>query len=134
MDVSKFILEKEKVDKGFDRIKHNRDIAETYEKIYEDYGESRFKNKATAVKYCYRFWDTEYYRLQAVKDIKRINLCRDLFCPNCQHNLSLEKKEREELLAGVVFAKMARTTEARNEKKNTRPRSTCLKKILEYTI
>lgn len=94
MDVSKFILEKEKVDKGFDRIKHNRDIAETYEKIYEDYGESRFKNKATAVKYCYRFWDTEYYRLQAVKDIKRINLCRDLFCPNCQHNLSQEREQK----------------------------------------
>ena len=94
MDLSQYEVSKEKVDKGYERIKYNQEIAATYEKIYKDYGESRFKNKATAVKYCFKYWDTEYYRIQAVKDIKRINLCRDLFCPNCQHNLSQEREQK----------------------------------------
>ena len=46
MDLSKYVVEKEKIDKGSDRIKYNQDIAATYERIYEDYGENRFKNKA----------------------------------------------------------------------------------------
>lgn len=94
MDVSKYKVENEKIYKGIDRIRYNRAVSETYDRICTTYGEERFRLKATAVKYCFRYWDTDYYRIQAVKDIKRVNLCRDLFCPNCQHNLSQERERK----------------------------------------
>ena len=94
MDITKYTVENEKINKGAERIKYNRAVSETYDRIFADYGEERFRTKATAVKYCFRYWDTEYYRIQAVKDIKRVNLCRDLFCPNCQHNLSQERERK----------------------------------------
>ena len=94
MDFTKYTVENEKINKGADRIRYNRAVSETYAQIYADHEEERFRNKATAVKYCFRYWDTEYYRIQAVKDIKRVNLCRDLFCPNCQHNLAQERERK----------------------------------------
>ncbi len=94
MDLAKYTVENEKIKKGSDRIKFNRYVADTYERLSQGTGENRFHSKSTAIRYCFRYWDTEYYRLQAVKDIKRVNLCRDLFCPNCQHNLSQERERK----------------------------------------
>ena len=51
MDVTKYTVKNEKINKGADRIKYNRAVAETYAQIYADHDEERFRNKATAVKY-----------------------------------------------------------------------------------
>lgn len=75
------------------RTRRNDTLADWYNNLYEETGEERFDRKATALKSCCKIWDTEYYRLQGVKDIKRTNHCNDRFCENCQ---SLNAKQRED--------------------------------------
>ena len=53
-----------------------------------------FLNRSKAIDLCCKWWDLDYYRMQAVKDIKRVNLCRDKFCYNCQSLLALKRQNK----------------------------------------
>lgn len=94
MNLDKLTVKKQNIQKGSERIKANRTIADTMDEIAEDYGEERFTRRAKSMRLCYKYWDFDYYRIQAVKDIRRVNLCKDLFCMNCQHNLSLKRQAK----------------------------------------
>ncbi len=73
-------------------IAHNYQIAEYYGNLYEDTGKESFCTKSRAIDLCCKWWDTDYYRMQDVKDIKRVNLCRDKFCFNCQSMLAIKRQ------------------------------------------
>lgn len=45
---------------------------------------------------CSRYWSGDYYRLQGVKDLKKVNLCRDRFCDNCQNTLAVQRSDKYE--------------------------------------
>lgn len=73
-------------------IAHNYQIAEYYGNLYEETGAERYDTKARAIDLCCKWWDTDYYRMQDVKDIKRVNLCHDKFCFNCQSMLAIKRQ------------------------------------------
>lgn len=73
-------------------IAHNYQISEFYGNLYEETGEDSFNTKARAVDLCCKWWDIEYYRMQNVKDIQRVNLCKDKFCFNCQSVLAAKRR------------------------------------------
>lgn len=95
-----------------EKIAKNYQIAEFYENIATEKGSETYRLKAQSVDACCKFWDTDYYRLQSVKDIKRVNLCKDKFCYNCQSMLAirrqmkfspqLEKERQNYLVAHVI--------------------------------
>ena len=88
--------------KSSDRIKYNYKISEYYDMLSDDFSDSlsypylipTFKNRSSSVLNCLNYIDLDYYRLQAVKDVKRVNLCRDLFCQNCQYGLSMDRQAK----------------------------------------
>ncbi len=73
-------------------ISHNYQIADFYEDYFEATGEEKYRTKNSAINLCCKWWDTEFYRMQNVKDIKRVNLCHDKFCFNCQSLLASKRQ------------------------------------------
>lgn len=54
--------------------------------------------KAKRISSCCSFFSGDYYRLQGVKDLQKVNLCMDRFCDNCQNTLSVQRFEKYEPL------------------------------------
>jgi len=75
-------------------IQHNYQIADFYQDFYEETGEERFLNRSNSVDACCKWWDVDFYVMQNVKDIKRVNLCRDKFCFNCQSMLAVKRQTK----------------------------------------
>ena len=89
MELAKAQINKEKIRKSAHKVQANELIAEYYKELFAETGFA--ENKAQAIKSCLKVWDIDYYRLQKVKDILRVNLCHDIFCPNCQNLISLRR-------------------------------------------
>ncbi|MDE7453553.1 MAG: protein rep [Clostridia bacterium] len=87
-------IDKEYFEELKTRVRHNYQIADFYLDRYERDGEIKFLNKSKAINVCCKFWDIDSYLKLKVKDIKRVNLCRDKFCFNCQSNMALERQAR----------------------------------------
>ncbi len=112
MEIKQAEIKKDKIKKSARRVQGNELIAEYYKVLNEETGLA--ENRAEAVANCLKVWDIDYYRMQKVKDVLRVNLCRDKFCPNCQNLTSKRrylkyKPELEKLLADnslyhVVFS------------------------------
>lgn len=92
MDIQEHAIEHEYFEKLHSRVSRNSEIAVFYEHLFQDTDNFTYHNRAESVDLCLRWWDTDYYRLQAVKDIKRVNLCRDKFCLNCQSMLASKRQ------------------------------------------
>ncbi len=88
------------------RLRNNREVANFYEWHADELKEAFYPRmgldfeivpKQTYVKTaenlrsCCQYWDIDYYPLQAVKDMKRTNLCHNRFCDNCQNVLSMQR-------------------------------------------
>lgn len=94
-------------------VTRNYQIADFYRDEFEATCEELYDNKCRAVDNCAKWWDIEHYAAQNVKDIKRVNLCRDKFCFNCQSMLAakrfskfvpvLEENARKYKILHVVF-------------------------------
>lgn len=87
------------IDKGYfkelkTRVRHNYQIADFYFDRYKRDGKEKFLSKSKAINVCCKFWDVNSFLKLKVKDIKRVNLCRDKFCFNCQSNMALERQAR----------------------------------------
>lgn len=89
MELAHARIDKNKIKKSARKVQGNDVIAEYYKELFEETGFA--ENKAEAVKSCLKVWDVDYYRLQKVKDVLRVNLCHDKFCPNCQNLVSLRR-------------------------------------------
>lgn len=92
MDIAKIEVDKNTIKKSTKRIAGNDTIAEYYKQFAEEQDSLTLSNRAEWVAQCYKFWDIDHYQKQSVKDIKRITLCKDRFCLNCQNN-SAHKRE-----------------------------------------
>lgn len=94
MGLSDRVIGKEYFQKIKSRINHNYQIAEFYENMFEERGEDKFLNKSKAIDVCCKFWDVEFYELLKIKDIKRVNLCHDKFCLNCQSMIAQKRQQK----------------------------------------
>lgn len=74
------------------KIRFNDTISSFYNQMYEETNDQTFQNRAKSVDLCSKYLDIDYYRLQGVKCIKRINLCKDRFCQNCQSLLAQQRE------------------------------------------
>ena len=94
MSLSEFVIDKGYFTDIKNHIIHNYKIAEFYENLYSETHYESYLNKSKNVDLCFKYIDVDYYRFQSVKDIKRVNLCRDKFCFNCQSMLSIKRQGR----------------------------------------
>lgn len=76
------------------RIRHNDIIFGFYKELFEETGDNVFENRARSLDVCGKYIAFEYYRMQGVKDVKRINLCKDKFCPNCQAMIAQKREAK----------------------------------------
>lgn len=92
MDISDRVIDIDYFNDLKSHISHNYQIADFYQNLFEDTGDFTFYNKSKFIDSCCRLWDVDYYRMQFVKDVKRVNLCRDKFCFNCQSMLAQKRQ------------------------------------------
>ena len=106
----------EKFDKMHRRLKKNSLLAWYYDMFAEDlYFEdvpkevvisSYFKEdfwfrrrddlhiRSSRISQCSKYWSGDYYPLQGVKDLQKVNLCHDRFCDNCQNTLAVQRSDK----------------------------------------
>lgn len=85
MKLTDYKVDKKAVKKSAKRIAGNEIIADFYRQLYTETAREKHLNRAESVCGCFQLWDIDHYRKQGIKDIKRINLCKDKFCLNCQN-------------------------------------------------
>ena len=97
MDLTKAEVNRKGLKKALLKVGGNNVIADYYKNMFEKTGKD--DSRAEAIRKCLSVWDIDYYRLQKVKDVLRVNLCHDKFCPNCQNLISKARygKYRPEL-------------------------------------
>ena len=74
------------------RTSHNYQIADFYLDKYEQTKEAKFLNKSKAIDTCCKWWDVDFFEQLKIKNIKRVNLCKDKFCFNCQSMLAIRRQ------------------------------------------
>lgn len=94
MSLSEILIEQDYFKDLKKNISHNYQIAEFYENLFIETDFETFLNKSKSVDSCCKWWDTYFYKMQNVKDIKRVNLCRDKFCFNCQSMLASKRQSK----------------------------------------
>ena len=91
MEIGSFAVPYEYFNKIDKRTQHNDILSDYYARLYEETNDEIHNNRSTSVRLCGKYMDFDYYRLQGVKELKRINLCRDKFCSNCQALLAAQR-------------------------------------------
>ena len=97
MDIEKIkkkLSAKNKIGKITRRIKKNETISNYYLDMYNETEDKPLLSNSKRMKECCQYWDIDYYRMQAVKDILRTNLCRDRFCDNCGNALAIARERK----------------------------------------
>lgn len=94
MGLNDRVIEKEYFQKLKSRVTHNYKIADFYLDMFEETGKEIFQNKSRAIDVCCKWWDIDFYQLLKVKDIKRVNLCKDKFCLNCQSMIAQKRQQK----------------------------------------
>lgn len=94
MDVSKCQLDKSYFNEVSERLNFNKEFSEFYLRLRDYVVDDKFYDKAERIKTCSTLWDLNYYRFQGIKEVKRVSLCHDKFCPNCQNLLSLQRYQK----------------------------------------
>jgi plasmid rolling circle replication initiator protein Rep len=99
MNYKKMQIDKNSYLKFSKRIQFNYLISDYYMTLYEKSIDSGFKDdsylkKAEQIKNCCTLWDINYYRMQGVKDITRVNLCKNKFCMNCQSAIAQKRYKK----------------------------------------
>ncbi len=84
MQLEKITLPKDAIKKIKHKITGNDIIASYYKELAKEYDDNKYNAKGFNVSGCYKVWDIDKYFFSNVKDVKRINLCHDKFCLNCQ--------------------------------------------------
>lgn len=114
MEISSLSIDREYFSDLAGKVVRNEDIAVFYDHLFNESGDFSHFYRAKSIRVCGRFWDTDYYRLQQVKDIKRVNLCRDKFCFNCQSMLAIKRQAKympilDSLYSNYTFCHMVVT-------------------------
>jgi plasmid rolling circle replication initiator protein Rep len=95
------------------RIIYDNQYSDTPESLDDDILAYKLLRKGDRVSTCMSAWTSDYYRFQSIKDIKRVVLCKDKFCYNCQSMLAqkryskympvLDKLSKDFQLLHIVF-------------------------------
>lgn len=96
MGIDERVIEREYFQKVKSRVNFNYKIADFYLDMYEELAEDKFLNKSKLIDGCCKWWDIDFYQLLKVKDIKRVNLCKDKFCLNCQSMIAQKRQQKYE--------------------------------------
>lgn len=85
------------IDRGYfqdlkTKTSHNYQIADFYYDKYEKTGEEKFMNKSKFIDGCCKLWDVDFFQQLKIKNIKRVNLCKDKFCFNCQSMFAIRRQ------------------------------------------
>lgn len=67
-----------------ENLKNNKVIIDYYTQYYREKQSNTIFNKIENVTNCSKFWDIEHYQKQKIKNITRLNCCKDKFCYNCK--------------------------------------------------
>lgn len=78
-------LSKDYAENVWSKRYYNEVYSEYYAKLYEETNIPALRSVAERVEACHRFWNGDHYAMSLVFDVKRVNLCHDKFCVNCQH-------------------------------------------------
>lgn len=89
--MGKFTLDKSSLKKSLDKVDNNGLIADFYDWLGSVTDDPVLETKAKRMRLCLRYIDSDFYRFQNVKNITRVNKCRDIFCQNCQSQLAKER-------------------------------------------
>ncbi|MDE7301625.1 MAG: protein rep [Clostridia bacterium] len=81
-----------------DELSNPKEIEEYFssrssmERAFGEAKRAKWLSKSRNIFYCCKYWDIEKYFKLRIKDIKRVNRCRDKFCFNCQKSMALERQ------------------------------------------
>ncbi len=95
--LDRFIQEGFEIPDGMD---NSDDIFEYFEnhthsdKRLLDKKRAKWLSKSRLIYNCCKYLDLDCYLKLKIKDVKRINLCRDKFCLNCQKKMAKARQER----------------------------------------
>lgn len=87
---------KGKIGNVYRRTGKNAVMAEYYERLADETGRENFSENGKRIYFCSRSWGIDYYPAHGIKDIKRIDLCHDKFCDNCQNARSIQTERKFE--------------------------------------
>ena len=87
-NLQNFKIEKDIVRRGKKRCRNNEEIADYYLELGEKRQNSTLIKKYDHLRQCFKTWSVDYYKKQKVKDVKKVLHCKDIFCFNCQSQLS----------------------------------------------
>ena len=105
MEISDFQLQYDYFNQIDKHIRFNDQLADFYRELYDETADESVGTHARRVELCSKYLDFDYYRLQGVKAFRRINLCHDRFCANCQGLLA----RKRELKYGPILDDFAKT-------------------------
>lgn len=94
MEIESFQLKYEYFNEIGKNVRFNDQLADFYRQLFRDTEDDALEFRARNVSLCSKYLDFDYYRLQAVKAFRRINLCHDRFCPNCQGLLAKKREQK----------------------------------------
>lgn len=91
-------------DDYFDKVAENKENAkyfvDYYNRLCKEENNELYSRKSENLKNCNAFYLLDVYQDSLMKDIKKINLCKDKFCPNC-------KKVKQSLALGRYFERLS---------------------------
>lgn len=90
------IIKKEYFDEVKKNVNYNYQIADFYLDKCEKTGQEKWGEKGMRIGVCCKLWDVDFYRTLKIKDIKRVSLCKDKFCINCQKALARKRQDKFE--------------------------------------
>lgn len=93
-DIKQKLDSKERIQKIARRVNKNDVIADYYMQLAEETGVESYNGNAARISCCAKNWVIDFYQVHGIKDIKRIDLCHDRFCDNCQNAQSVQRERK----------------------------------------
>ena len=98
-DVKEWEYEFDFFEEYAERAKYNEFQAEYYEWLAEEWGDDSFERKARVTRDCSKTWTIDFYKKNHLKQVVRVDRCKDPFCYNCQ---ALRAQRRFETYAPIL--------------------------------
>lgn len=98
-DVKEWEYEFDFFEEYAERAKYNEFQAEYYEWLAEEWGDDSFERRARVTRDCSKTWTIDFYKKNHLKQVVRVDRCKDPFCYNCQ---ALRAQRRFETYAPIL--------------------------------
>lgn len=94
IDIKEKLDARKRIEKVVRRVNKNEVLADYYAQLAEETGEEKYNGNSARIACCAKNWLIDFYQVQGIKDIKRIDLCHDRFCENCQNVQSIQRDRK----------------------------------------